>query len=105
MVNAGSIVLADIICTIVYVLLTIPPCKPRGTRTRKTVYGIMASRIVETRPGQTLVYFKLAVFPEITTVTLAFVTRLKVDTKAILCTICSFTVINAFFAATAGKSV
>jgi len=57
----------------------------------------MASCVVETRHFQTLIYFKLAVFPIVSASTVAVELCASVDTDAIVAAVGCFAVVNTAF--------
>jgi len=57
----------------------------------------MAGCIVVTRACQTVIYFKLAVFPEVSTSTVAVESCTRIDTDAMLAAVGCSAVVNTIF--------
>ena len=57
----------------------------------------MTSCVVETRPSQTFVYFKLAVFSEVSTSAVAVESRTRIDTNTSLAAVGCYAVVNGVF--------
>jgi len=64
----------------------------------------MASCVVETRPYQTLVYFKLAVSTEVSTFAVAVEVCTRVNTDTIVAAVGCFAVVNTVFTVIATKT-
>jgi len=65
----------------------------------------MTGCIVVTRPCQTLIYFKLAVFPKVSTSAVAVKSCTSVDTDAMLAAVSCSAVVNTVFAVIAAETL